>query len=97
MQNKNVIAIVLFIQQAWAQAFGIRDLLARQGIAAPMLQPVILFVHADVRVREKAKGVEIVSRRFLPVYLERLKHCMTTKDAEKIFELLKISQARMLV
>ena len=85
------------INQAWAQAFSIHDLLARQGVAVPKPQPVILFVNADVRVREKVKGVEIISRRYLPAYLERLKNCMTPKDAEKIFELLKLSQAQMFV
>jgi hypothetical protein len=85
------------INQAWRQAFSIRDLLTRHGTGAPKPQPVILFVNADVRVREKVKGVEIISRWYLPTYLERLQNRMTTKEAEKIFELLKLSQARTFV
>lgn len=86
-----------FIRQAWAQAFSIRDLLARHGMEAPKPQPVILFGNADVRVREKVKGVEIIGRRYLPAYLARQQDRMTRKDAEKIFELLKISHAQILV
>lgn len=86
-----------FIKQAWAQAFSIRDLLVRHGMEAPKPQPAILFGNADVRVKEKVKGVEIISRRYLPAYLARLQDRMSRKDAEKIFELLKISHAKILV
>lgn len=86
-----------FINQAWAQAFTIRDLLAGHGISAPKPQPVILFANADVQVRNQVRGVEIISRRYLPVYLERLPTRMTAKEAEKIFEILKLSQSKMFV
>ena len=85
------------IKQAWAHSFCVRDLLFRHGIQAPKPQPVILFTNADVRVRERVKGVEIIGRRFLPVYLERLQKRLTKKEAETIFELLKFSQASMFV
>jgi len=41
--------------------------------------------------------VEIISRWFLPLYLERLQNRMSTKEAEKIFEILKLSQSQMFV
>jgi hypothetical protein len=86
-----------FIKQAWAQAFFIRDLLTRQGISALKPQPVLLFANADVQVRQQVRGVEIISRRYLPAYLERLQNRMSAKEAEKIFEILKLSQSQMFV
>ena len=86
-----------FIKQAWAQAYFIRILLTRHGISAPKPQPVLLFANADVQVRQQVRGVEIISRRYLPVYLERLQNRMAAKEAEKIFEILKSSQTQMFV
>jgi len=86
-----------FIKQAWAEAFSIRDLLASQGISAPKPQPVILFANADVQVRKPLRGVEIISRRYLPAYLERLQNRMPANEAKKIFEILKLSQSQMFV
>lgn len=86
-----------FIKQALAQAFSIRDLLTSHGIAVPKIQPVILFANAEVQVRNQVRGVEIISRRYLSVYLERLQTRMPAKEAEKIFEILKLSQSQMFV
>ena len=86
-----------FIKQAWAEAFSIRDLLTSHGISAPKPQPVLLFANADVQVRQQVRGVEIISRRYLSVYLQRLQTRMTTKEAEKIFEILKSSHTQMFV
>jgi len=86
-----------FIKQGWREALSLRDLLASHGISAPKPQPVLLFANADVRVRRQVRGVEIISRWFLPLYLERLQNRMSTKEAEKIFEILKLSQSQMFV
>jgi len=86
-----------FIKQAWAQAFSIRDLLTSHGISAPKPQPVILFAHADVQVRTQVRGVEIIGRRYLPLYLKRLQNRLSAGEAEKIFELLKSSQSQMFI
>ncbi|MFA6147000.1 MAG: nuclease-related domain-containing protein [bacterium] len=86
-----------FIKQAWAEAFSIRDLLASHGISAPKPQPVLLFANADVQVRKQVRGVEIISRRYFPVYLKRLSNRMGATEAEKIFEILKLSQSQMFV
>jgi hypothetical protein len=85
------------IKQAWAEAYSIRDLLIGHGISAPEPQPVLLFANADVQVRSQVRGVEIISRRYLPLYLKRLQNRMTAKDAEKIFDILKLSQSQMFV
>jgi len=86
-----------FIRQGWREALSIRDLLSSHGISAPKPQPVLLFANADVQVRQQVRGVEIISRRYLPVYLGRLQNRMSAKEAEKIFEILKLSQSQMFV
>jgi hypothetical protein len=86
-----------FIKQAWAQAYFIRILLTRHEISVPKTQPVLLFANADVKVRQQVRGVEIISRQYLPIYLGRLQNCMSAKEAEKIFEVLKSSQTQMFV
>jgi hypothetical protein len=86
-----------FIKQGWREALSIRDLLTSHGMSAPKPQPVLLFANADVQVRRQVRGVEIISRWYLPLYLERLQKRMTTKEAEKIFEVLKSSQTQMFV
>ncbi len=86
-----------FIKQGWRGALSIRDLLTSYGISAPKPQPLLLFVNADVQVRKQVRGVEIISRRYLPTYLERLPKRITSKEVEKIFEILKLSQSQMFV
>lgn len=86
-----------FIKQGWREALSIRDLLTSHGISAPKPQPVLLFANADVKVRQQVRGVEIISRQYLPVYLGRLQNRMSAKEAEKIFDLLKLSQSQLFV
>lgn len=86
-----------FIKQAWAEAYSIRDLLVGHGISAPKPQPVLLFANADVQVRTQVRGVEVISRRYLPVYLKLLQNRLSAIEAEKIFEILKLSQSQMFV
>jgi len=86
-----------FIKQGWREALSIRDLLTTHGISVPTPQPLLLFANAEVQVRKQVRGVEIISRRYLPLYLERLQNRMSTKEAEKIFEILKLSQSQMFV
>jgi len=86
-----------FIKQGWREALSIRDLLTTHGISVPTPQPLLLFANAEVQVRKQVRGVEIISRRYLPLYLERLQNRMTTKEAEKVFEILKLSQSQMFV
>ncbi|HEX2720423.1 MAG TPA: hypothetical protein VHM71_05680, partial [Candidatus Deferrimicrobium sp.] len=86
-----------FIKQAWAEAYSIRDLLVGHGISAPKPQPVLLFANADVQVRTQVRGVEVISRRYLPVYLKLLQNRLSAIEAEKIFEILKLSQSHLFV
>jgi len=82
-----------FIKQAWAEAYSIRDLLASHGISAPKPQPVLLFANADVQVRKQVRGVEIISRRYFPLYLKRIPNRLSASEAEKIFVILGLTQS----
>jgi hypothetical protein len=86
-----------FIKQAWGHAYCVRDFLESHGIRAPRPQPVLLFIHADVQIRRPVRGVEIIGARYFPVFLKRLSNRMDTKEADKIAEVLKTSQAQMFV
>ena len=86
-----------FIKQGWREALSIRDLLTSHGISAPKPQPVLLFTNADVKVRKQVRGVEIISRRYFPVFLKRIPNRMGAAEAEKIFNILKSSQTQMFV
>lgn len=86
-----------FIKQAWAEAYSIRDLLVGHGISAPKPQPVLLFANAYVQVRQQVRGVEIISRRYFPFFLKRLPNRLSASEAEKVFEILKLSQSQMFV
>jgi len=86
-----------FINQAWAEAFSVRDLLAGHGIPEPKPQPVLLFANAFVQVRQPVRGVEIVGRRDFPAYLKRLPNRMSSGEAEKVFDILKSSQTQLFV
>ena len=86
-----------FIKQGWREALSIRDLLAGHGISAPKPQPVLLFADADIQVRKQVRGVEIIGRRYFPLYLKRLPNRMGAAEAARIFEILKLSQSQMFV
>ena len=86
-----------YIKQACAQALCLRDHLLSHGISPPKPQPVLLFVDADVQVRRPVRGVEIVGRRYFPVYLKRLQNRLDPNEAERIFEMLRSSESQMFV
>ena len=78
-----------FIRQAWAECYLVREILANWGIKAPVAEPVILFPNAFVKVRGKAKGVEIISLKYLPKFLDRLPARLTIPEAGRVFNRVK--------
>jgi hypothetical protein len=80
-----------FLRQAWAECFAVREILANWGITSPAAEPVILFPNAFVKVRGKARGVEIISLKFkyLPTFLERLPDRLTVPEAGRIYNRVK--------
>ncbi|MGA7106007.1 MAG: nuclease-related domain-containing protein [Candidatus Deferrimicrobiaceae bacterium] len=78
-----------FISQAWAECHVVRDILAAWRIATPVAEPVILFSNAFVKVRGKAKGVEIISLKYLPKFLGCLPDRLTIPEAGRIYNRIK--------
>ena len=74
-----------FIKQAWAECYVVREVLANCGITSPVAEPVILFPNAFVKVRGKAKRVEIISLKYFPKFLERLPTCIAVPEAGRIY------------
>ncbi len=81
------------IHQIQDEAWALQQLLARKGIASLRPQPIILFVNAVVGVHGTIKGVEVLQKNALPAYMKRRKDVISPRDAEGIFEFLKIGQA----
>lgn len=78
-----------FLSQAWAECFTVRNVLQGWGITSPKADPIILFTNAYVKVRGKAKGVEILSLKYLPKFLERLPDRQTIPEAGRIYNRVK--------
>lgn len=78
-----------FLSQAWAECFAVRNVLQEWGITSPKAEPIILFTNAYVKVRGKAKGVEILSLKFLPKFLEQLPVRQAIPEAGRIYNRVK--------
>ena len=78
-----------FISKAWAECFAVRNVLQGWGITSPKAEPIILFTNAYVKVRGKAKGVEILSLKDLSKFLERLSDRQTIPEAGRIYNRVK--------
>jgi len=78
-----------FLGQAWAECYVVREILSGWGIASPVAEPMILFPNAFVKVRGKAKGVEIISLKYLPKFLDRLPARLTIPEAGRIYNRIK--------
>ena len=58
------------IEQAWAQSYCVRDLLAVKGVCTLTPQPVIVFTDADVQVKERVRRVHIIGIKDLHAFLD---------------------------
>jgi hypothetical protein len=81
-----------FIKQAWAQSYFVRDLLAEKGVCALRTQPVIVFTDADVQVKEKVRGVQIIGIKDLHPFLEALPVWMSERLSKGIIDCLWSTQ-----
>lgn len=61
-----------FIKQAWALSYSVRDLLAEKEVCTLRPQPVIVFTDADVQVKERVRGVQIIGVKDIHAFLEGL-------------------------
>jgi len=78
------------IQQAREDCLTLQELLAGRGITGLKPLPVIVFTNAVVGVHGTIKGVEVMHRNALPAFMKRRKDVISAREAEGIFEFLKI-------
>lgn len=81
-----------FIKQAWAQSYFVRDLLAQNAVCALRTQPVIVFTDADVQVRGRVRGVQIIGIKDLHAFLEGLPVWMSERLSKGIIDCLWSTQ-----
>ena len=81
-----------FIKQAWAEAYSIRDLLTDKGVCNLRPQPVIVFTDADVQVKKKVRGVQIIGSKDLHAFLEGLPAWMSGRLSKGIIDCLSSTQ-----
>ena len=80
------------IKQAWAQSYFVRDLLAEKAVCALRTQPVIVFTDADVQVKERVRGVQIIGIKDLHAFLEGLPVWMSERLSKGIIDCLWSTQ-----
>jgi hypothetical protein len=81
-----------FIKQAWVEAYMIRDLLTEKGVCNLRPQPVIVFTDADVQVKKRVRGVQIIGIKDLHAFLEGLPVWMSERLSKGIIECLSSTQ-----
>lgn len=78
-----------FLKQARAQCNLVKYILAKWGITTPLPEPVILFTRAFIEARGKAKGIEIISSKYLSSFLERQTDKISVPEAGRIYNRIK--------
>lgn len=71
----------------------LQELLGRKGITVLKPRPLIVFINAVVGVHGTINGVDVVQRNALPDFMARQRSVITPREAEGIFEFLKIGKA----
>ena len=77
-----------FIKQAWALSYSVRDLLADKEVGTLRPHPVIVFTDADVQVKERVRGVQIIGVKDIHAYLEGLPVWMSERLSTGIIDCL---------
>jgi hypothetical protein len=78
------------IKRAREECRILQELLIGRGITGLTPLPVILFTNAVVGVHGTIKGVEVMQWNALPAFMNRRKNLISAREAEGIFEFLKI-------
>jgi hypothetical protein len=71
----------------------LQELLVRRGISQLKPLPLIVFLNAVVAVHGTIDGVEVVQRNAISDFMNRRRNVITPREAEGIFEFLKIGEA----
>ncbi len=81
------------IRKAREECRALEELLAVRGVTGLVTLPIIVFTDAVVGVHGTMKGVEVLHRNGLPEFMRRRKDVISAREAEGIFEFLKIGIA----
>jgi len=80
------------IKQAWAQSYSVRDLLAENGVCTLRPQPLIVFMYADVQIKERVRGVQIIGVKDIHAFLEGLPVWISERLSKGIIDCLWSTQ-----
>lgn len=80
------------IRQSREVCGNLRELLGRRGITVLKPRPLIVFMNAVVGVHGTINGVDVVQRNTLPDFMNKQKNVISPREAEGIFEFLKIGK-----
>jgi hypothetical protein len=83
-----------FLNQAWAQCYLVKAILARWGITNLQPEPVILFTRASIKVNGNANGIEIVGIDDFSKSLKRLPDKISVPEAGRIYNRIKAVSKR---
>jgi len=78
------------IRQSRDVCGNLQELLGRKGITLLKPRPLIVFMNAVVGVHGTISGVDVVQRNGLPDFMNRQRNVISPREAEGIFEFLKI-------
>lgn len=81
------------IRQTRELCGALQELLGRKGITVLKPRPIIVFMNAVVGVHGTISGVDVVQRNTLPEFMNRQRNVITPREAEGIFEFLKIGKS----
>ncbi|HSL91052.1 MAG TPA: NERD domain-containing protein [Candidatus Limnocylindrales bacterium] len=81
------------IRQSREVCGALQELLGRRGITLLKPRPLIVFMKAVVGVHGTIHGVDVVQRNTLPDFMNKQKNVISPREAEGIFEFLKIGKA----
>ena len=81
------------IRQSREACRTLQEMLLRKGITVLKPRPLIVFMNAVVGVHGTISGVDVVQRNTLPDFMNRQRNVITPREAEGIFEFLKIGKA----
>ncbi len=76
------------IKQACVLSYSVRDLLAEKEVGTLKPQPVIVFTDADVQVKKRVRGVQIIGVKDIHAFLEGLPVWMSERLSKGIIDCL---------
>jgi hypothetical protein len=80
------------IKQAWERSYVVRDLLAEKGVCTLRPRPLIVFTDADVQVKERVRGAQVVGIEDLQAFLDGLPVWMSERLSKGISDCLRLIQ-----